>query len=64
MEPCKVVFESLEWKALMPGVRFKIFGDDVQFGQGSGIFIPTGASTRHKARSITPTIQLFLVEDV
>jgi len=27
-------------------------------------FIPTGASTKHKARTITATVQLFLVEDV
>lgn len=104
MEPCKVVFESLEWQEPMPGARFKVFGDGrrqmrlveftsafvepqwcekahigvvlrgeleidfdgqiVRYGQGSGIFIPTGASTKHKARSITASVQLFLVEDV
>lgn len=104
MERCKVVFESLEWQAPMPGIRFKVFGDGrrqvrlveftstfvelqwcekghmgvvmrgeleidfdgqiVRYRQGSGIFIPTGASTKHKARSVTPTVQLFLVEDI
>jgi mannose-6-phosphate isomerase-like protein (cupin superfamily) len=104
VEPCKVVFESLEWQVAMPGARFKVFGDGqkqmrlveftsefaephwcekghvgfvlrgeleidfdgqiVRYGQGSGIFIPMGASTKHKARSVTPSVQLFLVEDV
>jgi hypothetical protein len=36
----------------------------VNYIQGSGIFIPTGTLTKHKARSITPSVQLFLVEDV
>jgi hypothetical protein len=39
-------------------------GQIVRYGQGSGIFIPMGASTKHKARSVTPSVQLFLVEDV
>ena len=104
MEPCKVVFDSLERQALMPGARFKAYGDGqrqmrlaeftsafiephwcekghvgfvlegkleidfgghiVRYGKGCGIFIPTGVSTKHTARSITPTVQLFLVEDV
>jgi quercetin dioxygenase-like cupin family protein len=36
----------------------------VRYGQGAGIFIPTGTSARHKARAVTPNVQLFLVEDV
>jgi ethanolamine utilization protein EutQ (cupin superfamily) len=36
----------------------------VRYGQGAGIFIPTGTSVRHKARAVTPNVQLFLVEDV
>lgn len=39
-------------------------GKIVRYGEGSGIFIPQGVSTRHKARSVTPTVLLFLVEDV
>jgi len=39
-------------------------GQIVSYNQGAGIFIPTGALTKHKARSITPSVQLFLVENV
>lgn len=39
-------------------------GKIVRYGEGTGIFIPHGAPARHKARSITPTVLLFLVEDV
>ena len=30
MEPCKVVFDSLAWQAVLPGARFKVFGDGKQ----------------------------------
>jgi quercetin dioxygenase-like cupin family protein len=39
-------------------------GRVVIYPQGSGIFIPPGAATAHKARSITPVVRLVLVEDV
>ena len=39
-------------------------GKIVNYIQGSGIFIPPGTLTKHKARPITPSVQLFLVEDV
>lgn len=39
-------------------------GKIISYGEGAGIFIPTGTSTKHKARSVTPSVQLFLVEDV
>lgn len=39
-------------------------GKIVRYEDGEGIFIPQGASTKHKARSVTPTVLLFLVEDV
>lgn len=39
-------------------------GRIVRYGEGAGIFIPMGAATRHKARSVTPSVRLFLVEDV
>lgn len=43
-------------------VEFK--GRIVVYPQGSGIFIPAGAATAHKARSVTPVVRLVLVEDV
>jgi quercetin dioxygenase-like cupin family protein len=43
-------------------VDFK--GRVVIYAQGCGIFIPPGAATAHKARSITPVVRLVLVEDV
>lgn len=39
-------------------------GRVVVYPQGSGIFIPPGVATAHKARSITPVVRLVLVEDV
>jgi quercetin dioxygenase-like cupin family protein len=37
-------------------------GQSVRYPQGSGIFIL--ADSAHKARSITPAVLLFLVEDI
>jgi len=39
-------------------------GDSIRFPEGSGIFIPAGAASAHKARSITPVVLLFLVEEI
>ena len=39
-------------------------GQLVRYPQGSGIFIPAGVADAHKARSITPSVLLFLVEDI
>lgn len=39
-------------------------GEIVNYRQGSGINIPTGRLTKHKARAVTASVQLFLVEDV
>jgi quercetin dioxygenase-like cupin family protein len=39
-------------------------GKLVRYPEGSGIFIPTGAASGHKAHSITPIVLLFLVEDI
>jgi len=36
----------------------------VRYPEGSGIFIPAGSASSHKGRSITPTVLLFLVEDI
>jgi len=39
-------------------------GQVVRYPEGSGIFIPPGSSSGHKARSVTPVVRLVLVEDV
>lgn len=36
----------------------------VRYPEGSALMIPAGATCGHKARSIAPVTQLFLVEDV
>jgi hypothetical protein len=36
----------------------------LRYPEGSGIFIPAGSAGAHKARSITPTVLMFLVEDI
>ena|SRR3989442_14521933 len=35
----------------------------VLYAEGEGILIPSGVANAHKARAVTPTVQLFLVED-
>lgn len=45
-------------------LEINFHGQIVRYGEGSGIFIPTGSSNGHKARSVTPSVRLFLVEDV
>jgi quercetin dioxygenase-like cupin family protein len=39
-------------------------GQLISYPEGSGIFIPPGHSSAHKARSVTPVVRLVLVEDV
>jgi len=39
-------------------------GNLVRYPEGSGLFIPSGSASGHKARSVTPTVLLFLVEDI
>ncbi len=39
-------------------------GRKVRYPEGSALCIPPGAATGHKARSVAPTTQLFLVEDI
>ena len=39
-------------------------GHLVKYPEGSGVFIQAGLESAHKARSITPTVLLFLVEDI
>jgi quercetin dioxygenase-like cupin family protein len=38
-------------------------GNPVRYPEGSGIFIPPGSGSGHKARSISPAVLLFLVEE-
>ena len=38
-------------------------GHTVRYVQGSGLFIPGGAASGHKARALTERALLFLVED-
>ncbi len=38
-------------------------GKVVAFGPGDGIFIPAGAEHRHKAKILTKSVTVFLVED-
>lgn len=39
-------------------------GSVVRYPQGSALFIPSGAESGHKARSIAAVTQLFLVEEI
>jgi hypothetical protein len=39
-------------------------GNVVRYPEGSGIVISSGSSSGHKARPVTPTVLLFLVEDI
>ncbi len=38
-------------------------GDVIVFGQGDGVFILAGEKHRHKARVLTDTVKVILVED-
>ena len=104
MEDRRLPFASLEWAAIAPGARHKVFerggkrvrllefsrefvevewcrkghvgvvlqglleldldGRSERFNPGDGLFIPAGDGGRHKARSISERVTLFLVEDV
>ena len=37
-------------------------GNVIVFGQGDGLFIPAGEKHRHKARVLTDTVKMILVE--
>jgi quercetin dioxygenase-like cupin family protein len=39
-------------------------GKVISYPEGSGIFIPSGSASAHKARSVTPIVRLVLVEDI
>jgi hypothetical protein len=40
-----------------------LHGQVIRYAEGSGIFMPPGLASGHKARSLTPVVQLLLVED-
>jgi quercetin dioxygenase-like cupin family protein len=39
-------------------------GSEVTFGPGDGVFIPAGEDHKHKAKVLTDTARLILVEDI
>jgi quercetin dioxygenase-like cupin family protein len=39
-------------------------GKVVSYPEGSGVFIPPGAASAHKARAVTPVVRFILVEDI
>lgn len=39
-------------------------GRVVHYPEGSGLFIPGGTASAHKARAVTPVARLILVEDI
>jgi len=39
-------------------------GNVIVFGSGDGLFIPAGREHKHKARVLTDTVRMILVEDV
>jgi hypothetical protein len=45
-------------------LEINFHGHLVRYPQGSGIFIPSGAASSHKGRSVTPTALLFLVDEI
>ncbi|MHC4212546.1 MAG: cupin domain-containing protein [Planctomycetota bacterium] len=44
-------------------VEIDFDGDAIVFGRGDGLFIPAGEIHRHKARVLTDTVKVILVED-
>jgi quercetin dioxygenase-like cupin family protein len=49
---------------LAGALTIDIGGKVVSYAEGDGIFIPTGASTAHRATSITPGTRLMIVEGI
>lgn len=49
---------------LSGALEIDFYGEVVSYPEGSGIFIPGGSSSAHKARALTPVVRLLLVEDV
>ena len=104
IENHRLAFSGLEWAAITPGARHKVFeragkrmrlvefsrdfvevewcrkghvgvvlqgllaldldGRSERFNPGDGLFIPAGEPGKHKARSISERVTLFLIEEV
>lgn len=45
-------------------IEINFSGKTVNYTAGEGIFIPAGENNKHKARSVTNVVKLFLVEDL
>lgn len=43
--------------------EFELKGNVVRYPEGTAIFIPSGVAHAHKARTVTPFVRLFLVEE-
>lgn len=103
LEQCRLAFSELEWAAIAPGAREKVFerggkrmrllefsrafiepewcrkghvgvvlqgileldfdGRSERFNPGDGLFILAGETGKHKARSISERVTLFLVDE-
>ncbi|MGD0615370.1 MAG: cupin domain-containing protein [Verrucomicrobiota bacterium] len=64
-------FVELQWCAkghvgyvLSGELDIDFSGHVVRFPEGSALLIPTGTPHAHKARTVTPLVRLFLVEEV
>ncbi len=64
-------FVELEWcekghigYVIQGELEIDFHGHLVRYPEGSGIFIPAGSASGHKARSITPAVLLILVEEI
>ena len=65
------VFEESKWCekghvgiVIQGELEIDFHGTLIQYSMGNAISIPRGVDHRHKARSITPTTTLFLVEEI
>src|SRR5262245_45840434 len=48
---------------LSGSLDIEIGGRIISFSEGDGLFIPSGGSSAHRARSITPGTRLVMVEE-
>jgi quercetin dioxygenase-like cupin family protein len=49
---------------LKGSLRISFDGEVVAFAAGDGLFIPSGAASKHRSVSIAPGTQLLMVEDL
>ena len=62
MSPFKISFDSMQWQQVRPDVRQKVHCEGSR--QGDGLFIPSGAESKHRAVSISAGTQLLVVEEL